>query len=143
MSKVEVGGEIFLPGFIRDISERRRRQEEREALLREQAARAEAERVAEMVSGMQLLVDAALAHRTLDDIVADLVTRVRAVLGADAATIYLSRRGRAAWSLGRHRRRRGRPRRRAAGARRGLRRHAWRRAASRLLAQDRGLRVSR
>jgi PAS domain S-box-containing protein len=93
VSKVEVGGEVFLPGFIRDISERRRRQEEREALLREQAARAEAERIAEILSGMQLLVDAALAHRTLDDIVADLVTRVRAVLGADAASIYLAEDG--------------------------------------------------
>jgi PAS domain S-box-containing protein len=90
VSKVEIGGEVFLPGFIRDISERRRRQEEREALMREQAARAEAERVAEMVSGMQLLVDAALAHRTLDDIISDLVTRVHAVLGADAASIYLA-----------------------------------------------------
>jgi PAS domain S-box-containing protein len=89
VSKVIVGGDIYLPGFIRDISERRRREEEREALLREQAARAEAERVAEMVSGMQLLVDAALAHRTLGDIVADLVTRVRGVLGADTALIYL------------------------------------------------------
>ena len=48
-----------------------------------------------MVSGMQLLVDAALAHRTLDDIVADLVTRVRAVLGADAASIYLAEDGHA------------------------------------------------
>jgi PAS domain S-box-containing protein len=93
VSKVEIGGEVFLPGFIRDISERRRRLEEREALLREQAARAEAERVAEMVSGMQLLVDAAIAHRTLDDIVSDLVTRVHAVLGADAASIYLAEDG--------------------------------------------------
>ena len=58
--------------------------------MREQAARAEAERVAELVSGMQLLVDAALAHRTLDDILFDLVARVRAVLDADAATIYLA-----------------------------------------------------
>jgi PAS domain S-box-containing protein len=90
VSKVEVAGEVFVPGFIRDISERQRRQQEREALLREQAARAEAERVAEMVSGMQLLVDSALAHRTLVDIVGDLVTRVRSVLGADAATIYLT-----------------------------------------------------
>ena len=90
VSKVEVAGEVLVPGFIRDISERLRRQEEREALLREQAARAEAERVADMVSGMQLLVDAALAHRTLGDIVGDLVTRVRGVLNADAATIYLT-----------------------------------------------------
>jgi PAS domain S-box-containing protein len=89
VSKVVVGGEVYLPGFIRDISERRRREEARVALLREQAARAEAERVAEMVSGMQLLVDAALAHRALGDIVRDLVTRVRGVLGADAALIYL------------------------------------------------------
>jgi PAS domain S-box-containing protein len=93
VSRVNVGGETYLPGFIRDISERQRRQDEREALLREQAARAEAERVAEMVSGMQLLVDAALAHRTLDDILADLVTRVRGVLGAAAAVIYIAEDG--------------------------------------------------
>ena len=50
--------------------------------------------MAEMVSGMQLLVDAALAHRTLDDILDDLVARVRAVLDADAAAIFLRRGGR-------------------------------------------------
>ncbi len=43
-----------------------------------------------MVSGMQLLVDAALAHRGIDDILQDLVARVRGVLGADAATIFLA-----------------------------------------------------
>ncbi|MEA2379918.1 MAG: hypothetical protein QOD13_3825 [Thermoleophilaceae bacterium] len=90
VSKVDVRGEILLAGFIRDVTDRRRQQDEREALLREQAARAEAERIAEMVSGMQLLVDAALAHRTLDDILVDLVARVRAVLDADAAVIYLA-----------------------------------------------------
>jgi PAS domain S-box-containing protein len=90
VSKVEVRGAVLLPGFIRDVTDRKRRQDEREALLREQAARAEAERVAEMVSGMQLLVDAALAHRTLDDILFDLVACVRAVLDADAAAIYLA-----------------------------------------------------
>ena len=41
-----------------------------------------ANRVAELVSGMQLLVDAALAHRTLDDILEDLIMRVRGVLQA-------------------------------------------------------------
>ncbi len=94
VSKVEVQGEILLSGFIRDMTDRRRRQEEREALMREQAAREEAERVAELVSGMQLLVDAALAHRTLDDILSDLVTRVRGVLQADAASIHLVEEGR-------------------------------------------------
>jgi PAS domain S-box-containing protein len=94
VSKVEVQGEILLSGFIRDVTDRRRRQEEREALMREQAAREEAERVAELVSGMQLLVDAALAHRTLYDILSDLVTRVRGVLQADAASIHLVEEGR-------------------------------------------------
>jgi PAS domain S-box-containing protein len=90
VSKVDVRGEILLAGFIRDVTDELRRQEERDALLREQAARAEAERVAELVSGMQLLVDAALAHRSLDDILADLIARVRTVLDADAAAVYLA-----------------------------------------------------
>ena len=93
VSRVTARGEVFAAGFLRDVSDRLRREAEREALVREQAARAEAERIAEMVSGMQLLVDAALAHRTLDDIVSDLVNRVRGVLGADAAAIYLAEEG--------------------------------------------------
>jgi PAS domain S-box-containing protein len=93
VSKVVARGEILVAGFIRDVTDRLRRQEEREALMREQAARAEAERVAEMVSGMQLLVDAALVHRTLEDILSDLVTRVGTVLDADAAAIYLAEDG--------------------------------------------------
>jgi PAS domain S-box-containing protein len=94
ISRVRIASETVLTAFVRDVTDRRRAQQEREALLREQAARAEAERVAQMVSGMQMLVDAALAHRTLHDIVADLVTRVCAVLGADAATIFLAEDGR-------------------------------------------------
>jgi PAS domain S-box-containing protein len=90
VSKIEIKGEPFISGFVRDVTERVRRQQEREALLREQAARAEAERVNELISGMQLLVDAALAHRTLDDILEDLILKVRGVLDADAATILLA-----------------------------------------------------
>jgi PAS domain S-box-containing protein len=93
VSKVDVRGEVLVAGFIRDVTDRLRRQEEREALMREQAAREEAERVAELVSGMQLLVDAALAHRTLDAILSDLVTSVRGVLHADAASIHLVEEG--------------------------------------------------
>jgi PAS domain S-box-containing protein len=90
VSKVEIQGEVFVSGFISDVTERLRRQAEREALLREQGARAEAERMAEVVAGMQALVDAALAHRTLDGILSELVTQVRGVLDAAAATIYLA-----------------------------------------------------
>jgi PAS domain S-box-containing protein len=89
-SRVTIRGEVFAAGFLRDVSDRRRREAEREALVREQAARAEAERVTDMVSGMQELVDAALAHRTLREILPVLATRLRAVLKADAAAIYLA-----------------------------------------------------
>ena len=100
VSKVDIRGEVFVSGFITDVTERLRREAEREALLREQAARAEAERVAELVGGMQALVDAALAHRTLDGILRELVTQVRGVLDADAATIYLADEERAAQRRG-------------------------------------------
>src|SRR3954468_10919827 len=90
ISRVRVGDEVVISAFVRDTSERERRQQERETLLREQAARAEAERVAEMVSGMQLLVDPTLRHQKLHDILPDLITRVRDVLDAEAATIFLA-----------------------------------------------------
>jgi PAS domain S-box-containing protein len=90
VSKLEASGEVFVSGFITDVTERLRRRAEREALVREQAARAEAERVAEVVGGMQALVDAALAQRSLDGILRDLVAQVRGVLDAGEATIYLT-----------------------------------------------------
>ena len=90
VSKVEASGEVFVSGFIADVTEQLRRQAEREALLREQAARAEAERVAEIVGGMQALVDAALAQSSLAGILRDLVAQVRGVLDAGEATIYLA-----------------------------------------------------
>ena len=93
VSKVEAGGEVLISGFVADVTERLRQQAEREALLREQAARAEAERMAELVGGMQALVDAALAQRTLDGILRDLVAQVRGVLDAADAVIYLSEEG--------------------------------------------------
>ena len=106
VSRSTAGGEVFVSGFITDVTERLRRQAEREALLREQAARAEAERVAEMVGGMQALVDAALAHRTPRRHPSDLVSQVRGVLEADAATIYLADDDDCAdaWALDRRRR---------------------------------------
>jgi PAS domain S-box-containing protein len=93
VSKIEARGEVLLSGFITDVTERLRQRAEREALLREQAARAEAERMAELVGGMQALVDAALAQRSLDGILRDLVAQVRGVLDAADAVIYLSEEG--------------------------------------------------
>src|SRR3954451_19983839 len=90
ISRVRVGEDVVISAFVRDTSERERRQQEREALLREQAARAEAERVAQMVSGMQQLVDATLRHQSLHDILPDLIARVRDVLEAEAATVFLA-----------------------------------------------------
>jgi PAS domain S-box-containing protein len=90
VSRVVVGDDVLLSGFLRDVTERQRRQEEREELLRAQAARAEAERVADMVSGIQVLVDAALQSASPEEIVADLVEGVQRVLGADAVAIFLA-----------------------------------------------------
>ena len=90
VARVEIQGEVFVSGFIVDVTERLRQRAEREALFREQAARAEAERVTEIVAGMQALVDATLAHRSLDGILRELVAQVRGVLGADHAAIALS-----------------------------------------------------
>jgi PAS domain S-box-containing protein len=93
VSKVEARGDVLISGFITDLTERLRQRAERDALLREQAARAEAERMAELVGGMQALVDAALAQRSLDGILRDLVAQVRGVLDAADAVIYLSEEG--------------------------------------------------
>jgi PAS domain S-box-containing protein len=90
VSKIEIKGEPIVSGFIRDVSERARQEAEREALMREQAARAEAERVTDLVGRVTRLVDAALASGTLDEILSTLVREVRGVLEADAATIMLA-----------------------------------------------------
>ena len=90
ISRVRMGDEDVLAAFMRDLSETRRRDEERAELYREQAARAEAERVTDVVRALQLLVDAALAHRRLDDMFEELLPRVREVLQADAATVFLT-----------------------------------------------------
>lgn len=94
VSRVEGGGRVILAAFARDLTDERRRETEQGELAREQAARREAEHVAEMVSGMQLLVDAALAHTTTDGMMTELIPRVRAVLGADAASVLLKEEGR-------------------------------------------------
>ena len=90
LSLVQVGDTRSLLVFIRDLSDRREREREREELYREQAARQEAEHMASMVHGLQMLLDAALAHGRLEQILELLVPRLCEVLSADKAAIFLT-----------------------------------------------------
>src|SRR5207244_886497 len=63
---------------------------ERAERLREQAARAEAEAVAQMVRSLQSVSDTALTHLALDDLLPELLDRVGEVLGADSVAVVLA-----------------------------------------------------
>ena len=93
MSIVMVDERRALLVFVRDLSHRAEREREREQLYREQAAREEAEHMAAMVHGLQMLLDAALAHGRLEQILELLVPRLCEVLSAEAATIFLTEEG--------------------------------------------------
>ncbi|HEX2071267.1 MAG TPA: SpoIIE family protein phosphatase [Thermoleophilaceae bacterium] len=89
-SRVRAGDRPMLACFIRDISDRQEREREREQLYREQAAREEAEQMAGIVHGLQMLLDVALAHNRLDDMLAALLPRVCEVVNADGAAVLLA-----------------------------------------------------
>lgn len=73
-----------------DISERKRGEEEHaQLLLREQAARAEAEAIAEKLTILHKLTDTALAHLTLENMLTELLHRIGDILRADAAAVLL------------------------------------------------------
>ena len=72
-----------------DLRERKRAEAEREQLIREQAARAEAELVTERLMAVQRITDAALGSLAFDDLVRELLMRTVDVLQADTAAIVL------------------------------------------------------
>ncbi len=82
-----------LRGFAkvtRDLTERKRAEDEREQLLqRERQARVEAERLAGFIQRLQVLTDAALAHLALDDLLRVLLDRLSELLAADTVAILL------------------------------------------------------
>jgi PAS domain S-box-containing protein len=82
-----------LVGFAkvtRDLSERRRAEEERAQLLaREQAARVVAETTLARLRAIQAVTEVALAHLTLDDLLAEMIERTREILAADTAVVLL------------------------------------------------------
>jgi PAS domain S-box-containing protein len=73
---------ILIRGCITDITERKRAQDERELVAIEREVGARAQR-------LQRVTDAALSHLTLDELLPELVKRLREVLEADNAAILL------------------------------------------------------
>jgi PAS domain S-box-containing protein len=72
-----------------DITERRRAELERAERMREQAARAEAEAVADTIQKIQRVTDAALEHLAMDDLLRELATGIGDILAVESATIFL------------------------------------------------------
>ena len=74
---------------VADITERRRAEIERAERMREQAARAEAEAVADTIQKIQRITDAALEHLQMDDLLSELTIHLADVLDVDMAAILL------------------------------------------------------
>lgn len=74
---------------VQDLSERRRAERARELLIREQAARVQAEAVSQRLEVLQRVADAALAPMPLDDLLGELLARIAEVLHVDSATVVL------------------------------------------------------
>jgi PAS domain S-box-containing protein len=77
-------------GIAEDITEQRRAEEERASLLgRETQARAEAEAALERLRAIDTITDGALHHLALDELLSELLARLRRVLNTDSASVLL------------------------------------------------------
>jgi len=87
----DAAGETFrFAGIAEDISERRRAEEERARLLEsESRTRADAEAVLERLRAIHSITDAALSHLGLDDLLRELLARLRSTLRADVISVRL------------------------------------------------------
>jgi PAS domain S-box-containing protein len=85
---------------VADITERRQAEIERAERLREQAARAEAEAVADTIQKIQRITDAALEHLAMDDLLSELTVHLADILDADLAAILLLDEGEETLTLG-------------------------------------------
>jgi PAS domain S-box-containing protein len=74
---------------VQDLSERKRAERQRELLIREQAARVQAEAVSQRLQALQRVTDAALAPLPLDDLLGELLARIAEVLKVDSAAMVL------------------------------------------------------
>jgi PAS domain S-box-containing protein len=90
LSDIGLPDELVFTGYVRDITERQRVEEEHAALLEsERAARADAERATARLWQLQHITDAALSHLSLDDLLNELLMRIGELLEIDIAMILL------------------------------------------------------
>jgi PAS domain S-box-containing protein len=89
LSPVEIAGQRMVVSAIRDVTDRKRLEEERAELIREQARRAEAEAATERLRAIQTVLDVALTHLAMDELLGELVARVTDVMRADTGAILL------------------------------------------------------
>jgi PAS domain S-box-containing protein len=88
--RAQDGTPTYTVAIVEDISERKQLEEERACLLeREQQARAQAEATTRRLRAMQRLTDTALEHLSLEDLLRELLDRIREVMVGDATTILL------------------------------------------------------
>src|SRR4051794_15979824 len=84
------GSEPVLLAHVEALRERKRAERARELLIREQAARLEAEAVNERLQGIQRIADATLAPLALHELLGELLGRIAEVLAVDGASFVLS-----------------------------------------------------
>jgi PAS domain S-box-containing protein len=90
ITRVDTPGRALFTGYIRDITRRVRAEEERANLFElEQRARAEAEAVNRRLAALERITETALMRLSLDDLLKELLGRIREVLKADTAVVEL------------------------------------------------------
>ena len=83
------GETLHVIAQVEDITERKEAERERAARAKERAARAEAEAVAETMGKLQAVTDVALRHLTMEDLLREVLRRIRDTIEVDAAGILL------------------------------------------------------
>jgi PAS domain S-box-containing protein len=84
------GKTIRITGVCMDVTDRKQAEQEREELLlSEQTARIDAEKAADTIKRLQTVTDSALQHLDVDDLLNELLGRVREVLEVDSVAILL------------------------------------------------------
>lgn len=92
ISRVDVPGPPVFSGYLRDITDRKESETERLRLLEaEQRARAQAEAASNRLGQLQRITDAALSNLAVDELLEELLDRIRDVLHSDTAAILLRR----------------------------------------------------